>query len=153
MMVECKYCGAESSIPTTDKVEDFEFRYFKCNKCKRPLFPNGKLEEYKPKPLKARATPAKPVPPKPEPKPKPETYKSSTDPITDKKIKGLEEKVYELESTLHGRKYTDLKNAEWFFQIVCYLGVSYIVGDLWGGWHLLPLAGIWLYFRTKEDSI
>jgi len=82
MMVECKYCGAESSIPTTDKVEDFEFRYFKCNKCKRPLFPNGKLEEYKPKPLKARATPAKPVPPKPEPKPKPETYKSSTEKYT-----------------------------------------------------------------------
>ena len=85
MMVECKYCGAESSIPATDKVEDFELRYFKCNKCKQRLFPNGKLEEYKPKPLKTRATPAKPVPPKP----KPETYKSSTDPMADKKIKGI----------------------------------------------------------------
>lgn len=60
MIVACKHCGTGSSLPTTGKAEDYERRVFKCNKCKKPLFPK-KVQTIQPRSaaIKVQSTPEK----------------------------------------------------------------------------------------------
>ena len=85
MIVKCKHCGRQNKLPTTGKAEDYETKIFKCSSCKKPLFSKAEVAKYNPRPIKTRATPAKPVPPKPKPEPAPLKFSKKSTPRPESK--------------------------------------------------------------------
>ena len=167
MIVKCKHCGRQNKLPTTGKAEDYETKIFKCSSCKKPLFSKAEVAKYNPRPIKTRATPAKPVPPKP----KPETYKSSSDPMTDKKIKELEEEISELHSynweqrnaaknkIRQEEKQAVLRREKFEYStkfalilFFVYLGFTMLHGDGWSTYHFYVLGTFSYFYFTNTDN-
>lgn len=166
MIVKCKHCGRQNKLPTTGKAEDYATKVFKCSSCEKPLFPKTELAKYRPKPLKTQSNQQKTETPKSKSskqssvkgdfdvwqQPKPEPYKPSSESEfynpSSKKIKKLEDEVKELKDDLYKKKQDDKKNIYFGITIVSYLVLSYFVGNIWSGWHLLLILGLSLMWNS-----
>ena len=64
------------------------------------------------------------------------------------RVKKLEDEVKELKDDLYKKKQDDKKNIYFGITIVSYLVLSYFVGNIWSGWHLLLILGLSLMWNS-----